>query len=57
MFSAAFSQSFRRENGRKQGGDPKSAEIAENRFRKAGRAGISGRAVQTCTENVARGTF
>jgi hypothetical protein len=56
-FSAAFSHGFRRENGRKQGGDPKSAETAENRFRKAGSAGFSGGRKEICTQNVARGTF
>jgi hypothetical protein len=55
--SAAFSHAFRRKNGRKQGGDPKSAETAENRFRKAGWAGITRNREEQCTENVARGTF
>jgi len=55
--SAAFSHGFRRENGRKPGGDPKSVEIAENHFRKAGSAGISRAPREKCTQIVARGTF
>ena len=55
--SAAFSHGFRRENGRKPGGDPKSVEIVENHFRKAGSAGISRVPGEKCTQIVARGTF
>jgi hypothetical protein len=55
-FSATFSHGFRRENGRKTGGEAKSAETAENRFRKAGSAGIYVQAEENCTEIVARGT-
>jgi len=55
--SAAFSHGFRRENGRKPGGDPNSAEIAENHFRKAGSAGIDYAPGEKCTQIVARGTF
>src|SRR3954468_22745886 len=55
--SAAFSQTIRRQNGRKAGGDPKSVETAEKRFRKAGSAGIRARPRESCTENVARGTL
>jgi len=47
--SAAFSREFRRENGRKPGGDPNSAEIAENHFRKAGSAGITHAPREKCT--------
>ena len=56
-FSAAFSQRFRRKNGRKAGGDSDSAESEEKHFRKAGSAGIRRPAGETCTEIVARGTF
>jgi len=55
--SAAFSHGFRRENGRKPGGDPKSVEIAENHFRKAGSAEIKYAPREKCTQIVARGTF
>jgi hypothetical protein len=55
--SAAFSHGFRRENGRKPGGDPKSVEIAEKHFRKAGSAGIKHKPREKCTQIVARGTF
>ena len=57
MISAAFSQRFRRQKGRKAGGDPKSVETAEKRFRKAGWTGIRARRQENCTENVARGTL
>ena len=57
MISAAFSQRFRRQKGRKAGGDPKSVETAEKRFRKAGWAGVRMRPQENCTENVARGTL
>jgi hypothetical protein len=57
MISAAFSQRIRRQKGRKAGGDPKSVETAEKRFRKAGWTGIRVCTEKNCTENVARGTL